>query len=64
MKIFFLLILIFLFIPSKVQAECILFDPTLKVVSLRIEIKNKNFYRDIGKRLIIFRRISGGIVKF
>lgn len=52
MKIFFLLVSIFLFIPSKVHAECILFDPTSKIESLGIEIKNKNFYKDISKTII------------
>jgi len=51
-KIFFLLVSIFLFIPSKVHAECILFDPTSKIESLGIEIKNKNFYKDISKTII------------
>jgi hypothetical protein len=51
-KIFFLLLSFSLFITSKVQAECILFDPSSKIESLKIEIKNKNFYTDIGKRLI------------
>lgn len=52
MKIFFLLISIFLFIPSKVLAECALSDPTSKIESLGIEIKNKNFYTDISKTII------------
>jgi hypothetical protein len=51
-KFFFLVLSLFLFIPSKVQAECVLSDPSLKIESLRIEIKNKNFYTDIGKKLI------------
>ncbi len=51
-KFFFLVLSFLFFISLNVHADCILNDPSLKIESLRLKIKSKNFYTDIGKNLL------------